>query len=86
MLTIAKEDIEKKFSKYISPIDETGEDIVVASDNAPLIKPTSLTRKRSVADAFQDVRGKIKKLSAAGTLWRRKPKSGAKFNCGRRGE
>jgi antitoxin (DNA-binding transcriptional repressor) of toxin-antitoxin stability system len=60
MLTIAKEDIEKNFPKYLSLIEQTGEDILVTSDNVPWIKLTSLTRKRSVADAFQDVRGKIK--------------------------
>ncbi len=60
MLTISKESIEKNFRKYLSLVEQTGEDIIVTSDNVPLIKLTSLTRKRSVADAFQDVRGKIK--------------------------
>ena len=60
MLTISKEDIEKKFPKYLSLIEQTGENILVTSGNVPWIKLTSLVRKRSVADVFQDVRGKIK--------------------------
>ena len=62
MLTISREAIEKNFPKYLTLIEQTGEDIVVISDNVPLIKLTSLTRKQSVANAFQDVRGKIKYL------------------------
>jgi len=62
MLTISKEAIEKNFSKYLSLIEQTGVDIVVINDHVPLLKLTSLTRKQSVADAFQDVRGKIKYL------------------------
>lgn len=60
MLTIAKEDIEKNFPKYLSIIEETGEDILVTSGNVPWIKLTSLARKQNVKDAFQDARGKIK--------------------------
>ena len=60
MRTISKEAIEKNFPKYLSLIEQTGEDIIVTSGNIPLIKLTSLKHKRSVADAFQDVRGKIK--------------------------
>lgn len=60
MLTISRETIEKDFQKYLSLIEQTGEDIIVTRGNAPFVKLSLLNPKGRVADIFKDARGKIK--------------------------
>ncbi len=61
MLTISDSILEKNLTKYVQHIRQTGEDIVVTSNNVPILKIIPFKpEKRKVEDVFKDVRGRIR--------------------------
>lgn len=61
MHTISDKTFKQNPIKYFQHIEQTGEDIVVTSNNMPIVKIVPfMSKKRKVEDVFKDVRGKIK--------------------------
>ena len=57
MITLTKGELQQNLQKYLRQVEDTGEEIIVTSNNTPVIKIMSL---KNEADVFADELGKVK--------------------------
>lgn len=59
MVTISKSALKARMLEYFRQVEQTGEELIVTSDGIPVVKVVPFTQKRSVDDAFRDIRGAL---------------------------
>ncbi len=60
MIHVAKHLLKSKMLEYLRRVEEEGEELIVTHNRTPVVKVVPLRRKRSAAEVFADVRGKIR--------------------------
>lgn len=59
MLEISKSALKAKMLEYLRRVEETGEELVVTDNGRPVVKITAIREKRSAAEVFADIRGRV---------------------------
>lgn len=60
MITVSKKMLKSKMFEYLRRVEEEGEELVVTDHEIPIVKVIPVRPRRSSADAFADVRGRVK--------------------------
>ena len=58
-ITISKSKLKANMLKIFREIEANGDEIIVTDHNKPVLKITPINRKKTVAEAFADWRGKV---------------------------
>jgi prevent-host-death family protein len=59
MSTVSKSLLKGKMLEYFRQVEETGEELVVTDNGRPVVKVVPIRTRRSAADLFGDVRGRV---------------------------
>jgi prevent-host-death family protein len=59
MAEVSKSVLKSKMLEYFRRVEETGEELIVTDNGRPVIKVVALRGRRSAADVFGDVRGRV---------------------------
>ena len=59
MAEVSKSALEAKVLEYFQHVEETGEELIVTDNGRPVVKVVAIRPRRSAADAFGDVRGRV---------------------------
>jgi antitoxin (DNA-binding transcriptional repressor) of toxin-antitoxin stability system len=59
MKRVSKGVLKAKMLEYFREVEQTGEELIVTDNNTPVLKVVALRRRRSAAQAFADVRGRV---------------------------
>ena len=59
MSTVSKSVLEGNMLEYLRQVEETGEELIVTDDGRPVVKVVPIRQRRTAADAFGDVRGRV---------------------------
>jgi antitoxin (DNA-binding transcriptional repressor) of toxin-antitoxin stability system len=59
MASVSKSALKAKMLEYFRRVEQTGEELVVLDNNRPVLKVVPFTVRKSAADVFGDVRGKL---------------------------
>jgi antitoxin (DNA-binding transcriptional repressor) of toxin-antitoxin stability system len=60
MRTIAKRQLKAKMLEVFRAIERSGEEVIVTDNGRPALRISPLTAKRSIEEAFADLRGKVR--------------------------
>jgi antitoxin (DNA-binding transcriptional repressor) of toxin-antitoxin stability system len=60
MITVSKNVLKAKMLEYFRRVEDEGEELIVTHNHVPVLKVTRLQRQQSAAEAFADVRGRVK--------------------------
>jgi prevent-host-death family protein len=58
-MTVSKSLLKAKMLEYFRQVEETGEELVVTDNGRPVAKVVPILTRRSAADLFADVRGRV---------------------------
>jgi prevent-host-death family protein len=58
MIYVSKGVLKAKMLEYFRRVEQTGEELIVTSNNVPTLRVTPIHKGRSVEDVFSDLRGK----------------------------
>jgi prevent-host-death family protein len=58
MILVSKGVLKAKMLEYFRRVEQTGEELIVTSNNVPTLRVTPIRKGRSVEEAFSDLRGK----------------------------
>ncbi|MCK4763145.1 MAG: type II toxin-antitoxin system Phd/YefM family antitoxin [Candidatus Aminicenantes bacterium] len=60
MITVSKSQLKAKMLEYFRRVEQTGEELIVTNNRAPVLKVIPIGDKKDVAEVFADMRGKVK--------------------------
>ena len=60
MLKVSKGKLKAKMLAYFRQVEETGEELIVMSNNIPTLRVIPIKKNQSVEEIFADLRGKVK--------------------------
>lgn len=60
MKTVSEAALQASLLEYFKAVETTGEDLVITSDDRPVLKIVPYRQALTVDEAFADVRGKIR--------------------------
>ncbi len=60
MIYVSKGVLKAKMLEYFRRVEETGEELIVTSNNVPTLRISPIRKSRPVEEVFADVRGKRK--------------------------
>ncbi|MBN2357488.1 type II toxin-antitoxin system prevent-host-death family antitoxin [candidate division KSB1 bacterium] len=58
-MKVSKGVLKAKMLEYFRRVEQSGEELIVTSNNVPTLKVIPIKKKRRVEDVFEDLRGKI---------------------------
>jgi len=58
MITVSKSELKARMLEYFRRVEQTGEEILVTSHNVPTLRVVPVRKRKSVEEAFADLRGK----------------------------
>ncbi len=59
MPTVSKSALKAKMLEYLREVERTGEELIVTDNQRPVLKIVPIQKKRTAAEIFADVRGKV---------------------------
>jgi prevent-host-death family protein len=59
METVSKSALKARMLEFFRRIEQTGEELVVTDHNRPVLRVTPIRPRRSAAEVFGDVRGRV---------------------------
>jgi prevent-host-death family protein len=59
MMTVSKGTLKAKMLEYFRRVEETGEELVVTSNNRPVLRITPIRSAAITSDLFADVRDRV---------------------------
>lgn len=59
MATVSKSALKAKMLEYLREVERTGEELIITDNARPVLKIVPIKTKRTVAEIFADVRGKV---------------------------
>jgi prevent-host-death family protein len=59
MSTVSKNMLNGNMLEYLRQVEETGEELIVTDDGRPVVKVVPIRKRRTAADVFGDVRGRV---------------------------
>jgi antitoxin (DNA-binding transcriptional repressor) of toxin-antitoxin stability system len=59
MATVSKSALKARMLEYFRQVEQIGEELIVTSDGIPVLKVVPFAQKRSVDDAFSEIRGAL---------------------------
>ncbi len=59
MEPVSKGVLKAKMLEYLRRVEETGEELIVTDNNVPVVRIVPIKQRRSAAELFGDVRGRI---------------------------
>lgn len=59
MITVSKSELKARMLEYFRRVEQTGEEILVTSHNVPTLRVVPVRKRKSVEEAFADLRGKV---------------------------
>jgi prevent-host-death family protein len=59
MATVSKSLLTGNMLEYLRRVEETGEELIVTDDGRPVVKVVPIRARRTAADVFGDVRGRV---------------------------
>jgi prevent-host-death family protein len=59
MERVSKGLLKAKMLEYFRRVEETGEELIVTDNNEPVIRIVPIRKRRSPAEVFADVRGRV---------------------------
>jgi prevent-host-death family protein len=59
MTTVSKSQLKARMLEYFRQVEETGEELIVTDNGMAVIKVVPIRARRSAADVFGDVRGRV---------------------------
>ncbi len=59
MITVSKAKLKAQMHGILKDIEKTGEEVIVTDNHLPVLKIVPLKKKKTFADAFADVQGKM---------------------------
>lgn len=59
MSTVSKNVLKGNMLEYLRKVEETGEELIVTDDGRPVVKVVPIRKRRTAADVFSDVRGRV---------------------------
>ena len=59
MLKVSKGKLKAKMLAYFRQVEETGEELIVLSNNTPTLRIIPIKTKQQVEEIFADLRGKV---------------------------
>jgi len=59
MDTVSKSTLKAKMLEYFRRVEETGTELIVTDNNEPVLRIVPFRKRRSSADLFADVRGRV---------------------------
>ena len=59
MLKVSKGKLKAKMLAYFRQVEETGEELIVLSNNTPTLRIIPIKKNQSVDEIFADLRGKV---------------------------
>lgn len=59
MNTVSKSALKAKMLEYFRRVEETHEELIVTDNNRPVLRILPIQQRRSAADVFADVRGRV---------------------------
>ncbi len=59
MKQVSKGALKAKMLEYFREVERTGEELVVTDNSRPVLKVVPIRRRRSAAEVFADVRGRV---------------------------
>ncbi len=59
MIKVSKGELKAKMLEYFRRVEQTGEELVVTSNNIPTLRVIPISKKNSVEEVFRDLRGKV---------------------------
>lgn len=60
MVVVSKGVLKAKMLEYFRRVEETGEELVVTDSGVPVLRVLPIRQRRSAAEVFADVRGKVR--------------------------
>ena len=60
MLKVSKGKLKAKMLAYFRQVEETGEELIVMSNNIPTLRVIPIKKNQTVEEIFADLRGKVK--------------------------
>lgn len=60
MITVPKDVLETKALEYLRRVEETGETLIVTSQDEPVLKVESIRHRAPLLDTFSDIHGKLR--------------------------
>lgn len=58
-MQVSKSALKAKMLEYFRRVEETGEELIVTDNNRPVLRVSPIKRRRSAAEVFSDVRGRV---------------------------
>jgi prevent-host-death family protein len=58
-MQVSKSALKAKMLEYFRQVEETGEELIVTDNNRPVLRVSPIKRRRSAAEVFSDVRGRV---------------------------
>ena len=58
-MKVSKGVLKAKMLEYFRRVEQSGEELIVTSNNVPTLKVVPIRNKKSVEEVFGDLRGKI---------------------------
>jgi prevent-host-death family protein len=59
MRTVSKSALKARMLEYFRRVEQTGEDLIVTDHNRPVLRITPVRARRTAAETFGDVRGRV---------------------------
>ena len=59
MTVVSKSALKARMLEYFRQVEQTGEELIVTDNNRPVLKVVSIRPRRTPAQLFADVRGKV---------------------------
>lgn len=59
MATVSKNALKGNMLEYLRKVEETGEELIVTDDGRPVVKVVPIRQRRTAAEVFGDVRGRV---------------------------
>lgn len=60
MERVSKSALKAKMLEYFRRVEESGEELIVTDNNVPVLRIVPLRKRRSAAELFADVRGRVR--------------------------
>ncbi len=60
MKSVSKGVLKAKMLEYFREVEQTGEELIVTSNNVPTLRVIPIKQKHKVEDVFADLRGKVR--------------------------
>ena len=59
MTVVSKSALKARMLEYFRQVEQTGEELIVTDNNRPVLRVVPIRARRSAADLYADVRGKV---------------------------